>query len=187
MPKDNSYFKKMSCTPQAGFEPETFYVLRVHVVALRCPVSVTDVHMYMKASMRDLRMSPDIVCVHCMCPPARKHCSITHLWLGDNFCTIPLSNPPSPSLLSSSFPPSLPPSLSAFFIPSFPPSLPPRLICEQKFRLGRSGLEDFKSHPFFRGVDWDNIWQMPPPYKPEYSSPIDTRNFDLLEENDSFP
>ena len=60
-----------------------------------------------------------------------------------------------------------------------------RLICEPGARLGRNGVDDFKSHPFFAGIDWDNIRQTKPPYIPEYSSPTDTRNFELLDDNDS--
>ena len=60
-----------------------------------------------------------------------------------------------------------------------------RLICEPGARLGRNGVDDFKLHPFFAGIDWDNIRQTKPPYIPEYSSPTDTRNFELLDDNDS--
>jgi serine/threonine-protein kinase MRCK len=59
------------------------------------------------------------------------------------------------------------------------------LICDPGSRLGRNGVGDFKPHPFFSGVDWDNLRQTKPPYSPEYSSPTDTRNFELLEDNDS--
>lgn len=35
-----------------------------------------------------------------------------------------------------------------------------------------------QSHPWFRGIDWENIHRYPAPYRPQLSHPEDTRHFD---------
>ena len=56
------------------------------------------------------------------------------------------------------------------------------LICERETRLGRQGPGDFWDHPFFSGLDWGSLHQLPAPFQPEVSNPTDTSNFDVLDD-----
>ncbi|CAJ1077029.1 rho-associated protein kinase 2-like isoform X2 [Xyrichtys novacula] len=63
------------------------------------------------------------------------------------------------------------------------------LICafltDRKVRLGRSGVDEIKKHPFFKNSQWtfDNIRDTVAPVVPELNSDIDTTNFDDIEED----
>lgn len=53
------------------------------------------------------------------------------------------------------------------------------LVCDAKYRLGaKKGIDDFREHPFFEGIDWDNLARMKPPFLPELHGPTDTRYFE---------
>ncbi|KAK2961267.1 putative serine/threonine protein kinase [Blattamonas nauphoetae] len=45
-----------------------------------------------------------------------------------------------------------------------------------------SGADEIKAHPFFKGIDWNNLRALKPPYVPTVTNDVDTRNFDQFEE-----
>eukprot|EP01091_Cochliopodium_minus_P016445 TRINITY_DN615_c0_g1_i1.p1 TRINITY_DN615_c0_g1~~TRINITY_DN615_c0_g1_i1.p1 ORF type:complete len:391 (-),score=102.14 TRINITY_DN615_c0_g1_i1:83-1255(-) len=59
-----------------------------------------------------------------------------------------------------------------------------RLICDSKNRLGSNGTEEFKKHPFFKGVDWEKLRKQKAPFIPVLKSPIDTPYFDVFEDEE---
>ena len=59
-----------------------------------------------------------------------------------------------------------------------------RLICDHNQRLGINGVEELKAHPFFRGVNWDNIRDTVAPNIPQLKHPEDTSGFDEFPEID---
>lgn len=71
----------------------------------------------------------------------------------------------------------------------FPPDVPDvpasaqdlirQLLCRQEERLGHGGLDDFRNHPFFEGIDWERLATSTAPYIPELRGPMDTSNFDV--------
>ncbi|XP_063491381.1 serine/threonine-protein kinase MRCK gamma isoform X5 [Symphalangus syndactylus] len=79
----------------------------------------------------------------------------------------------------------------------FPPDVPDvpasaqdlirQLLCCQEERLGRGGLDDFRNHPFFEGVDWERLASSTAPYIPELRGPMDTSNFDVDDDTLNHP
>ncbi|XP_053296887.1 myotonin-protein kinase [Pleuronectes platessa] len=59
----------------------------------------------------------------------------------------------------------------------------PGLICEREIRLGRKRSSDFRSHPFFCGIDWNSLNQLSAPFLPDVSNATDTSNFDILDDS----
>ncbi|KAJ8906063.1 hypothetical protein NDN08_002562 [Rhodosorus marinus] len=60
-----------------------------------------------------------------------------------------------------------------------------KLLCGRNSRLGSSGVEEIKKHPFFRNINWDTILGEEPPFVPQLSSRVDLKYFDLPEEEES--
>ncbi|XP_006832026.1 PREDICTED: serine/threonine-protein kinase LATS2 [Chrysochloris asiatica] len=58
-----------------------------------------------------------------------------------------------------------------------------RLCCAADSRLGRAGADELKAHPFFSAIDFSSdIRKQPAPYVPKISHPMDTSNFDPVDE-----
>ncbi|XP_072046813.1 serine/threonine-protein kinase tricornered-like, partial [Amphiura filiformis] len=56
-----------------------------------------------------------------------------------------------------------------------------RFCCEADKRIGTRGLEEIRSHSFFKGVDWDHIRERPA------ALPINVKSFDDTSNFDEFP
>lgn len=61
-----------------------------------------------------------------------------------------------------------------------------KLVADSENRLGRNGVEEIKSHPFFDGMDWDGLRKRKVPYLPNVSSETSNENFDEFKEEDPF-
>ncbi|XP_060113498.1 myotonin-protein kinase isoform X2 [Heteronotia binoei] len=72
--------------------------------------------------------------------------------------------------------------LSAPEVPQEAQALIEGLICPREGRLGQNGIRDFQEHPFFAGVDWENLRGYTPPFVPEFANATDTCNFDVVDD-----
>ena len=61
-----------------------------------------------------------------------------------------------------------------------------KLVSDSENRLGRNGADDIKKHPFFEGLDWENLRKIKSPYIPNVTSDISTENFDKFDEEEPF-
>ena len=62
-----------------------------------------------------------------------------------------------------------------------------KLINDPEVRLGTNGADEIKSHPFFKGIDWNHIKEtLIPPFIPELKNNYDTKYFDEFEEDEPF-
>ncbi|KAG4917166.1 hypothetical protein JHK87_054723 [Glycine soja] len=59
-----------------------------------------------------------------------------------------------------------------------------RLLCNVEQRLGTKGADEIKAHPWFKGVEWDKLYQMQAAFIPEVNDELDTQNFEKFEEGD---
>ncbi|KAJ6817495.1 serine/threonine-protein kinase 38-like [Iris pallida] len=56
-----------------------------------------------------------------------------------------------------------------------------RLLCNVERRLGTKGADEIKAHPWFKGVQWDALYQMEAAFIPEVTGELDTQNFEKFE------
>ena len=61
-----------------------------------------------------------------------------------------------------------------------------KLVTSHENRLGVNGVDEIKKHPFFRGVDWDNIRNTKAPFIPDIKNDWDNKYFDHFPEKEPF-
>ncbi|XP_065831916.1 serine/threonine-protein kinase MRCK beta-like, partial [Oscarella lobularis] len=57
-----------------------------------------------------------------------------------------------------------------------------RLVCDKSERLGQKGIDDFRDHPFFEGINWETLHEQTPPHVPCLADDADTSNFDSVDD-----
>lgn len=57
-----------------------------------------------------------------------------------------------------------------------------RLLCDVEHRLGTKSSDEIKSHPWFKDVHWEKLYEVEAAFKPEVTSELDTQNFEKFEE-----
>ncbi|CAO2161374.1 unnamed protein product [Urochloa humidicola] len=62
-----------------------------------------------------------------------------------------------------------------------------RLLCDVDHRIGSSGADQIKAHPWFQGVAWDKLYEMEAAFKPQVNDELDTQNFMKFEELENPP
>ena len=61
-----------------------------------------------------------------------------------------------------------------------------KMINNSNIRLGKNGADEIKAHPFFAGVDWENIRKTKPPFIPELKNDYDVSYFETFEVKEPF-
>ena len=61
-----------------------------------------------------------------------------------------------------------------------------KLINNSNERLGIRGADEIKNHPFFKGVNWDNIRNTKAPFIPKIKNDYDTTYFETIEAKEPF-
>ena len=61
-----------------------------------------------------------------------------------------------------------------------------RMVAPAENRLGYGGVEEIMKHPFFKGIDWNNIRKTKAPFIPDIKNDYDTKYFDTFPEEEPF-
>ena len=61
-----------------------------------------------------------------------------------------------------------------------------KMVAPAENRLGIRGVEEIMRHPFFKGVDWNNIRKSKAPFIPDIKNDYDTKYFDTFPEEEPF-
>ena len=59
-------------------------------------------------------------------------------------------------------------------------------MCDADERLGARGVDEIKQHPFFRGIDWENMRKGASKYAQPNLKDDDTTRFDKFDEEEPF-
>ncbi|PWA80312.1 AGC-kinase, C-terminal [Artemisia annua] len=60
-----------------------------------------------------------------------------------------------------------------------------KLLCNVEKRLGTKGAYEIKAHSWFKGIEWDKLYQIKAAFIPEVNDELDTQNFEKFEEGDN--
>ena len=61
-----------------------------------------------------------------------------------------------------------------------------KMINNPNIRLGKNGADEIKAHPFFKGIDWENIRKTVPPFIPELKNDYDVAYFETFDAKEPF-
>ena len=59
-----------------------------------------------------------------------------------------------------------------------------RLLCDVDDRLGTHGIDELKQHPFFKGINWNSLYESTAPYRPALQHELDTQNFEQYDDDE---
>ncbi|KAJ0776538.1 putative non-specific serine/threonine protein kinase [Helianthus annuus] len=55
-----------------------------------------------------------------------------------------------------------------------------KLLCNVEKSLGTKGAHEIKAHPWFKGIEWEKLYQMEAAFIPEVNGELDTQRLKRL-------